>query len=429
MRFGTIVRQVIAQFANPAAAFIAGPILARVLGPGDRGALAAATDTIFLLVVVCASGLSDTAALTWARGEREGATFLRRHRARILLGGLAAVAVAVGLALTTFRHEPGTELILLSVAGVLPVLVLIEVSRGSAMGSGRYGLLQAESYITNIGRLAAVAALALFGALVPLTAGIATVALMLIGGSIYLLRRSSPPDLTRPVPAAATAAEGRVAWRYWSANVASTTAARSMTILLLALGNATQAGLFAIAISISGLLPQTVYAMRQLLFRVAARDASGASVARMGRIVTPSIAVVVLVLEFTAGPVVVGLFGERFAPSIPVLHVTLLAVIPITASQIWGIAFSGIDRQDLFAIAEWISVGITVVGLVLTASWLGAIGAAGTVVVGAVVMMAWNVYWLRRLTGLTAREFVPLPTVADLRWLRSRTRRVPAGSS
>ncbi|WP_370626858.1 lipopolysaccharide biosynthesis protein [Salinibacterium sp. ZJ450] len=423
------IRLALGYAANPLAAFIAGPILARVLGPEARGELAAATSAVILVTVIFATGLPDSLALTSAKQGTRLTSFLARHRWRIAMASALASGAALLLGATLFGDQPSASSVMVAGALALPLLITIEIARGYSVGTGTFARIQAESYVSNFGRLACIAVLAAAGALTALSAGIVTLVLMLLGGCFLFLRRGRFTLPTRDLvthsghgarPEAKD--ERRVALRYWAGTVATQANARLSQVLILPLSGAAQVGYFAVALSLMQVLSLMAYSLRVFLFRNAARDATGALVARATRLMLPSVILAVGVMELVAEPAIHLLFGPSFNEAIPILRFLLVAVVPMIAAGILGAGLSGAGKQGTFALGEWVAFGVGTLCLVLLAPAHGGVGAALAVLATYITSCGWSLIALSRATGTPLRAFFWVRR-SDIQWLMHQLKR------
>ncbi len=121
---------------------------------------------------------------------------------------------------------------------------------------------------------------------------------------------------------------------------------------------------------------------------------------------------VVLVTTVFAGPAVHLLLGERYAASAIALKILIWAVILRYLNYGLGLRLLAAGREQVFVLTALVCLGVNVLGnltLIPLFSWRAA--AALTIVTEA-VLLAQNVYWLRRTVGIVPIPFACLRTSA-----------------
>lgn len=417
---GGLLRQVASTLAAPAAAFLAGPILARVLGPDGRGELAAATSAVILIITMCAAGLPDTAALSAAKGQGSVTGFLARHWMAVVFLSISCTAICMLAGYLVFGDSLSAQMILILGAFTSPILLLAEIARGSRVGSGALIRVQIESYTNNFGRLALLSGLAVAGVLSTFSAGAVTLACM-AGGAIALIMRRAPTHLSIPSIELGRE-ENAVARGIWPGNVATQAKLRLDQVLMVILTSSSQIGFYAVAVSVSQIFSLGVFGVRSFLFRGIASAETGHDVARIVRILPPVLVLIMVPALVAANPLVVLIFGSAFEPAALMCQILLAGVIPQAVGGILGVALNASGRAVQHSAGQWIGLSVSTLLLVLIAPAWGGVGASLASALGYFVSGLWSLIWFERTFRVGWRVLL-IPTRQDLRWIVSKFQR------
>lgn len=399
-----------AYFTNPLAAFFAGPILARALGPSDRGYLASIMTITILATIVGAAGKPDAYSFVSAQGSTQRSYFLRRHGAGVLIWAVIGAAV---LGSASLLAPTQLRLPLALLALFLGPLIVVEIARGGAVGDGQLGRVQGEVTTANVGRLVVILALYKLASLTVLSAALAGWVTAALGGVWYVRVRKRVHNAhlkDQPIKNVefSVKTERWLARRYLIINLATQVRLRADQIILLPLAGAFQVGIYAVAVSLSQLLSLTVFALRQLLFRSATRDREGSMVAALCAYAFVSMIVVVLVAQFVGPWLILRLFGQGFSQSIPALHILLINTVPLALAAILGAGVAATGNQSTLVAIEWGSVIVGMTSLVLLGSQFGAVGAAWASLLSSSCSWVANFYAHQRATKQPVRRyFIP----------------------
>lgn len=397
------------------AAFVTGPILARVLGVEGRGELAAIT-----AVITMTPWLLDLGLTQWLARERA-----RGGRLDELLGAALPVALAcslVGVVLAVpVSHAIGQDRSVVTsyvqlVLFLAPITVVLQTLLGLAIGESRWGLYTATRILGSVAPAAAIVVLWLADRLtVASAAGIylastvlsLLILLPLVGGTRRLVI-----DLGRIRAAAAFGAKS------WLSTIAGAANHRLDQLLMAGLVASSELGLYAVAVSIASLSYGLSISVGSALYpRVAGGD--GGLAARACRVTVAIVAVAAAALGVLVVPLVPLVFGEAFAAAVPMVLVLLLASVPLAGAIVLATALNAADAPAAAMRAELVGLGLTVPALIVLLPVGGGMAAAWISLVAYSVRLAMLVRSSRGAFGVRWSD--PLvPTRADAGWLRDR---------
>jgi O-antigen/teichoic acid export membrane protein len=225
--------------------------------------------------------------------------------------------------------------------------------------------------------------------------------------AIVSLRHEGPFVFDRAVARRATKF-GPAAWLW---ELSSLSNARLDQLLMVKLVSARELGLYAIAVTASGMSTVFLSAIGPALLPKVARGAHDLAprACRLSLLATAAGAVSVGV----AGPFLVPLlFGPAFRAAVPMLEILLLAGVPATGVQVLSSALLAGDRPRWTAAAEAAAVFVTIPGLILLLPGFGGVGAAAVSLVAYSVTFGVLLIGARRRFAVAVRVFL-IPRVAD----------------
>lgn len=404
----------------PLATFVMAPLLAHALGVGGRGELAAVTAPSLLAVAVATLGIPDAVTRSIAAGSRITTSAWWSTAALLVTSGCTALLVSLVVAPVVVGSDDPTlvGLVGLASAAVLPQLC-IAVLRARAAGRRAWGLVTAERITSGGAKIAASVVLAATGTLDLVTATVVIAASPVLGGLVYLGRgRGVAVDSGSPVRPRALLGFSA---RSWLGSVAGIILVRVDQLLVLPLSDATQLGLYAVAVNISEVPLIATNAVREVMLSEDAGDQDDERAPRVAR----SAAVVATVI---AAPLLVGapfwlpvLFGGDFLPAIPALVVSVVAVVIGVPGSIAGSTLTARGRPELRSCSILAGCVVNVVALVLLVPLLGAVGAALATLAGNLTSSNGSVLGACRMTGRRFRDFT-LVRPGDVGFVVSRVR-------
>jgi O-antigen/teichoic acid export membrane protein len=397
------LRSVVARLSGANAAFMAaglitGPLLARSLGPSGRGALAAVAVPVSLGPVLLGLGLPAFVTRETSRREPVGDLLGSVGLLYLAIGALTAAAALPISSYFAQGREPVRVALLIAMLA-MPLLLLGTLLLGIANGQQRWKAV--------LGARLAPAAVALLGTTVLFALGVLALpeaaALVLAAAfaaivpTLGVLRGAGRLRVRRAL-VRRSLRFGLPAW-LWQAS--TLTNARLDQLLMVSLVAPRQLGLYAVAVSLAGVTNIFAGALGPALLPRVARgeEALGAQLCRVSLLVSVLVGIGLAALCPLALPL---LFGASFGAAVPMALVLIAASVPNAGTQVLTSALLGVGRPRIVAVSEAVSVGITVVGLLLLLGPLGGLGAA------LVSAAAYTVTFVILLAGARARLGLPL---------------------
>lgn len=311
--------------------FAAGVITARLLGPAARGQLAV---MIAIPSLIAALGLlgADSANLYFAG--RSGEAHATVVRFAVIHAAAAALA-ALGVVLVGVAWEParlGLELpLLVAAAALAPVLVFGMLVGAAEAGRRRAPRVAGITALAGGVWLAAAGAVALAGldGVVPLFAGFAVAQLALV---IALLATSWPRSWRADAVSPGTYL--RYALTANLSGVVLLVLLRLDVPLIQVMAGSREVGLYAIALPMaeSLLLISTVVGLVLLPDSASGRVDHRRAVT-IAQLATAASGLAAVVLAVAAPAIVVILFGDAYAESVPILWALLPGLVLLTAGR------------------------------------------------------------------------------------------------
>lgn len=405
----------------PLTAFLTGPVLARVLGPDDRGLLAGVLAPIALASLFMSFGLPEATTYFTARFPAS-----RRRLAIVGCGaglavGLVAVAVLHAYAAVAISDPFGQDLVR-DLSWLLPPLLGLAALRAALMGSGRFSVVNVERSVGALARLGAVVALAVTGTLTVASAAWATEATFLAVALIIILPaavRLFGDSTDRGPEVGEVLAYGL---RVWPGVMAGVVLLRADQAIMLPLAGAEQLGLYAVAVAIAEVLNLGVVALRDVLMPTVSRAWNVDVLARATRcfiilmvpVVIAAIAVVPVGLPL--------LYGKDFAPAVPMAQVLCLSALPFGLSLLMGAGLMAAGRPGLTSVVQGVSAVVAVTCLVLLLPVLGGMGAALVSLIAYSVGAVMSSFIFRATLGASLGALV-VPRREDVAFLIGLVRR------
>ena len=416
---------------TPAAALISMPILAYNLGVTGRGEVAAATAPLMLAITAATFGLPEAVTYFTARNPRVMAAAATRAGAWITGAGVVSMAICFVASDLLAGGDPGIErLILVAILSVIPTLLVL-VLHACAAAVQSFDLVAWDQGIVAVGRLVAISALAIFGALTPLTATIVISTTPLLGGLAYLklgsrYRRADRGE--QPVEPTGSRQLLQYGSRVWLGSLSGVLLARLDQAIMTPLSNAFQLGLYAVAVNVSDVALIIHSAIRDVTFAAESARRDDARLCASARISTAISLALCCALGIGIPIGLPLLFGADFRAAIPAAFGLLVAVIAVIPGAIAGVGLSARGRPGLRSAALFAAVVANVGSLVLLVPHFGAFGASLATVLGNLVFSQMCIVWYCRLSGVRAREFYGLRS-SDISIIRAKMRRVMTRSA
>lgn len=359
---------------SPLVAFGASPVLARTLGPAERGQLAALMALGSLLVTASAFGQSEVLSDSLRRAEG------RRSASWTIALGLSAVGALVLVIISVALRLPlGVALI----AGFfVPLIVGCNLIRVEMIALASTGVLAWQAAMGAVLRLVLLILLDAFSALTLMSALVVTQATSVLSFGVagWILWQHVRRGGKRSFVSRTTASELRSSLRagFPILVFAFLTAAilRADIVVLQASSTSAQVGLYATVVAVceAGLALSAAFKNRIQAACYGGNPA--AAVTRELRLMLWVVLVVVSVGEFVAQPFVLVLFGPPFAAAVPAFRVLLAAAF----FQMFLDVFQGIltvyGKRAQLVVASTLGAVVAIATAILLSPTLGAFGAA-----------------------------------------------------
>jgi O-antigen/teichoic acid export membrane protein len=397
------------------AAIVTGPLQGHALGPVGRGELAAVLAPAALAAIVAEFGLGVFAMREAARGRPTG-VLVGTTGVPLLLIGLVVVVCSPFLATALVGHrEPVRTLLTLGFC-LLPISLISNLLTGISAGLEHWRAYSISRMIPPLGAACAMAVLYLLGALTVTSAvivsfGLGTLALLpllssLRGGGRLRFDRALLRDAVR------------FSSKAWLGSLVGTANLQLDQVIMVGLVAPRQLGLYAVAVNVAGFSNMLTSSVAGAIFpRVAGGD--GEIAARATRL-TILIVLLVSIPVGVVSPLLLPLaFGSGFHAATVMVEILLAAGVAGAASNVLSSALTGAGRPGLAAIAEAVTLAVTLPGLILILPVLGGEGAALVTLAASAVSLMLQLSWSMREFSLPMRDFV-LVRPSDVMWTWAR---------
>lgn len=408
---------------------VIGVILARILGPAQRGELAAVILWPTLLMTIGSLGLAQSATYHAARTERPAALV---GSTLAIIGLDSLILVAIGWAILPLAlggHDPRVvhdgQLFL---TGFIP-LGLLAISMMSILnGSHRFTWFQGLRLVligvtvTSIGLLALTGKLTVTAAAYAyvvayaVTAVVAvSVVLRLIGGRPSISRESVRQLLGFGL-------RSQLSTSMWSLNE------RADQLVISAFFSPASLGLYVVAVTLTSLTTLVGFSFALVALPLIARvDALGHQrrIARLIIAATLICAIAVSVPIFAIEPTLIRLFfGDAFVGAAGVGRVLLVAGIVFALNRVMEALLQAVGRPLDSSIGEGVALAVTAGGL---AALLPTMGIMGAGVTSLLAYSASSAFMVRRAAKALDLPFLLLlvPEGGFIHGLRSLRRLIP----
>jgi O-antigen/teichoic acid export membrane protein len=399
------------QFAIQALSLVSGALVARALGVEDRGLLAALV--LWSAIVANVGDLGGPAASAYltARGHPLPAL---AGNALALSGVQAALLGVVGipimaLGLHRYPDQLGLGIVLLLV--YLPLNLVTRYLNAINQGLGDFGRFNAIRVTVQAAYVAGVAGLFVAGSISVVAVVVMVIVSNAVVATLALVQRFARTPL-RP----------RVDWgllhetsRYGPrAHIGSLTPVDSMqldlAVVVLFLG-ARDAGLYAVAVSAAMVVRAQGTALGMVAFPTVAaaadgkaRRAAAAGIFRVGLLLNVATAAVI---ALAAPWLVPAVFGEPFAPAVPIVQILMVGVVAASLRHVLGDVLRGFGQPTSATLAELASWIVAAACFAIFVPLLGAEGAAVSASLAYASALVVSLGFAARL-GISRRElFVP----------------------
>jgi O-antigen/teichoic acid export membrane protein len=408
---------------------VIGVVLARVLGPADRGELAALILWPTLITTIGSLGLAQSVTYHAARvgqlGTLVGSTLAVVAVDSIVLVGVGWVLLPVVLG----GHDPSVvhdgQLFL---AAFVP-LSLLAISMMSVLnGHHRFAWFQAlrliliGTTVIGIGALAVSGRMTVGTAAAAYVAGYVVTAFIALGVVLAEVRKTLRVSRSSIRLLLGFGLKSQLSTSMWSLNE------RADQLVISAFFSPVSLGLYVVAVTLTSLTTLVGFSFALVALPMIARLETLAERQRIGRLMVSATffcATAVSVPIFIAEPALIRLlFGEDFAGAAGVGRVLLAAGIVFALNRVLESLLQAVGRPLESSIGEGMALALTAAGLAALLPLLGIMGAGIT---SLVAYSASSVFMVRRAARALEMPALGLlkPERGMLRKIRSLTRLVP----
>lgn len=350
------------------------PIVARSIGPDGRGETSAAIAVFYLVPLVLSLGIPTEIRRTAATGDFGPS--LRAARQLCLWATLPATAIAAVLALTIFASfEPVARITATSGVVLTPLMMSWLCDNSILVANGRYRALFIFQLCQPVTYFLLVVVLWMIGyastATVLMANILGTFSTFLLG--FFLVR------IPVGSPVASKVALLNRGFKFAGSAAAEAASNRLDQVLILPLLGAYNAGIYSVAVTI-GSIPLTLgHALGATFFRPIAESAGVRQRKLMGSATRSGVAMGLMscgllgLIVPVAVPVV---FGDEFAPAVPIIWTVLLGSVAMTAGYVCSTTLGAAGKGWRMTSAQVISLVLGVGLLYTLGPPFGAQGAA-----------------------------------------------------
>jgi O-antigen/teichoic acid export membrane protein len=362
---------------------VIGIVLARILGPADRGELAAVILWPTLLTTIGSFGLAQAATYHAARTPRLG----------VLVGSTLAVAavdsillVAIGWAILPLVLGGHEEAIVRDAQLFLTAFVPLNLLAMSMMsilnGSHRFAWFQAlragtvAVTVLGIVSLAAMGSLTIGSAAMAYIGGCLVAAGLGLGVVLHSVRHQIGFSRNAVRELLGFGWRSQLSTSMWTLNE------RADQLVISAFFSPVSLGLYVVAVTLTSLTTLLGFSFALVALPMIARVQSLAERQRMARLIVASTllcATVVSVPIFILEPTLVRLlFGEDFVEAAGVGRVLLVAGVVFALNRVLEAVLQAVGRPLESSIGEGVALALTAAGLAVLLPTMGIMGAGVT---------------------------------------------------
>ncbi len=407
-----------------AIALATGILIARALGPKDRGTYAVLSNAVGILQAIGLLGIESANLYYAARKHNISGLFTNSLAIGLSTGAIVAIAFLLLFSFTKERLFPGIPFYLAAVATAgLPLALLYSDFSGILWGLSRIRALNILSIVGVILQLFAVvlAILLLRLGVLELLIIILLLGIFNIAALTLLLGQTPTPRLTISLDWGLMRRMVGFSGAAYGANLFAMIAARLDVLLLnIFVGGAT-VGHYAVAVTVAQamlLVPQSIQRVLFVQFSGSSADEANRLIPLASRMILALMAGIALVAGLFSTPAVRLVLGAEYAPTARLFVLLLPGVVAVSLLGITSSYLSGRGRPDLPMRAALVIL-ITVVTLdLILIPRIGATGAAIATsiayIIGATFQLVIVLKWSK-----TSLWEVLLLRPQDLRYLRT----------
>lgn len=397
---------------------LTGVMLARILGPEGRGALAAIQNPATILFGVGALGITTAAAYFSGRDPSLAGRLMTTALVALLLWSIPLVAIAY-LMMPFLLNAQSASVI--HYAQIYLLMIPIQFAAGAPLwvlqGLGKFKLWNILRFQAPVAWLAVIGLTWMLGMVTAGTISLIYLAVMICVACVFIvlaLRKVPPPHqpevshlptlLRYGLPASLTAVPQQLNLRLDQ-------------LLMATFLSADTLGLYVVAVAWSGAFSPLLTSVSQVVFpRLAAthdQQVQAETLHRTLRLCVLSAAMLAVVLLALTPLVLPLLFGAAFMSAVPAALVLVVAASIASFNQVASDGLRGIGAPKLPMVAEFIGLGTTVVMLVLLLRRYELMGAAVASLASYLVTLATLVFLISRRTQVSPWKMV-IPRREDL---------------
>lgn len=365
-----------------------GVLTSRLLAPDDRGALALILTATALSYLV--SSLGTSTAIRVFQGRETWASFRTYLFVSAWLLSLNVLLVfGTAVAFAEFGYvEHSVVLPLILVLGVATFISsqLLDVLNAQ-------GLVSRSASVNNLGHFSTLVALGIIylafdGGLLGmvLAAYIAGFVARVVLCILAMRRVGVKLGVVSPDRGRTLIRQG---FRFWGINLAQTLTSRADQLLLVALANTYAVGIYAVAVAPASVMQVVSNSVGQVALREAASGVLTAK--RLFRACGVAFLVVgfYTALMWFAAPTLIPLvFGADYSDAVPVVRILLLAELARSPYLVLIRALAGLNRPFAATASSLLGLVILAVSMVVLVPKFGVEGAAFSVVITSVILLA-----------------------------------------
>jgi O-antigen/teichoic acid export membrane protein len=376
-----LVTSSIANLAIPLSAIITGPVLARALGPDDRGALAAVLVPFVFSAFLVAFGIPEALTYFVARHPRLEARLTRVAIGIGLLNGILTAGVLWLLADVLLGDRPEVQPLFRALALTMPIYMVMGNIRAVVIGKQAFGLINAERWLRTISRTLAIVVAAFLGVLTVTSAAwltegtaLAVTVVLLIG--LRVSPRSRP---STPHTGAADLRPGtftKYALQAWLGSLAGVLILRLDQTLMTPLSGTRELGYYAVAVAVAEVPVFAIQAITDIVFSKSARGTDPMLAARVSRclvVLTVATAVVGCALMSWGLPL---LYGSDFRAAVPMAQILLVGTVFSAVASVLGYGLLAVGRPGVRSAVQFLAVGVNLPLVFALVPAHGGVGAA-----------------------------------------------------
>lgn len=385
---------------------IAGVIIARALGPADRGSITAILNASMFMSWVVGMGAAEALSFRRAKVPEDGPALLSTWLLLLLPLGIAG-SVALYFLYPVFLAAQTEEVLSIAsyFAPAVAMSILNQICYGALLGSHDYKMFNWVKFLPWAGIALGYAFLLAIGELGVVSALVTNVASFLLVDALALLHmQRRHGGFGRPTTDLAKITLGYGVKAHGS-NVGLMVSARLDLLIMPAFLAATSVGLYSVGTNVSWLVVAIAGAIAPIVLPAASREGGGSKVVSRSLLATLVVGSAMAVALAAVGyPLIKLVYGNDFSSSYLPMLILLPGCVAFAASQVLWSGINAEGRPLVSAATQVPGVVITVVGLITLLGPLGINGAAAISTIAYVATFVAALLGYRRLVGLTTDD-------------------------